>query len=208
MILVMPLPHILKPMTIAMATTATSQLAEQLVMAEEESVEILKQAIDYRVRGFVHKTTQMELDELLAVFRRIVQELDVFEEKEKIAASTADRTKIIYEYIYANGRVATLESTAEHFGMNPQYFSRYLKKLTGENFSQILLQARMLQAKNLFDCMDLHVSEVSLKVGYKNQQNFSRAFKRVWGMTPYQYKCSHVSMEYINSQIGHKAGDN
>ena len=38
MILVMPLPHMLKPMTIAMATTATSQLAEQLVIAEEESV--------------------------------------------------------------------------------------------------------------------------------------------------------------------------
>ena len=38
MIFAMPLPHILKPMTIAIATMATSQLAEQLVMAEEESV--------------------------------------------------------------------------------------------------------------------------------------------------------------------------
>ena len=38
MILAMPLPHMLKPMTIRIATTATSQLARQLVMAEEDSV--------------------------------------------------------------------------------------------------------------------------------------------------------------------------
>ena len=38
MILAMPLPHILKPMTMRIATMAMSQLARQLVMAEEDSV--------------------------------------------------------------------------------------------------------------------------------------------------------------------------
>ena len=38
MILAMPLTHMMKPMTIRIATTAMSQLARQLVMAEEDSV--------------------------------------------------------------------------------------------------------------------------------------------------------------------------
>jgi AraC-like DNA-binding protein len=66
----------------------------------------------------------------------------------------------------------------------------------------------MIQAKNLFDCMDIHVSEVSRKVGYRSPQNFARAFKKVWGSTPYEYKLSHASMEYITSQIAHLPGDN
>ena len=38
MILVMPLPHILQAMTTTIATTATSQLASQLLIAEEERI--------------------------------------------------------------------------------------------------------------------------------------------------------------------------
>ena len=38
MIFVIPLPHMLKPMTMRMATMAMSQLPLQLLMAEEESV--------------------------------------------------------------------------------------------------------------------------------------------------------------------------
>ncbi len=179
-----------------------------VLMSETETVELYRLALKYRVRGVLLKSEHMELDELLTAFRQVVRELDKYEDHVNMVASTADRATIIFEYIYSNGRVATLQSTAEHFGMNPQYFSRYVKRLTGKNFSEILLEARMLQARNLFDCMDIHVSEVSRKVGYKSPQNFSRAFKKVFGMTPYQYKCSHVSMEYITSQIAHKPGDN
>ena len=38
MILIMPLPHMLQTTTTTMATTATSQLAPQLLMAEEERI--------------------------------------------------------------------------------------------------------------------------------------------------------------------------
>ena len=38
MIFIMPLPHILQAMTTTIATTATSQLASQLLIAEEERI--------------------------------------------------------------------------------------------------------------------------------------------------------------------------
>ncbi|MCD8538528.1 MAG: helix-turn-helix transcriptional regulator [Leadbetterella sp.] len=46
----------------------------------------------------------------------------------------------------------------------------------------------MEKAREMLETTDLNVSEVAEKVGYKNPQHFSTAFKRKYGVLPSSLK--------------------
>ena len=62
------------------------------------------------------------------------------------------------------------------------------KMLTGMNLSTMIIEWRMLQAKELLDRKDLTVQEVANRCGFKQQKNLILAFRRRWGTTPQAYR--------------------
>ena len=62
------------------------------------------------------------------------------------------------------------------------------KMLTGMNLSTMIIEWRMLQAKELLDRKDLSVQEVANRCGFKQQKNLILAFRRRWGTTPQAYR--------------------
>ena len=60
--------------------------------------------------------------------------------------------------------------------------------LTGMNLSTMIIEWRMMQAKDLLDDKSLSVLEVAHRCGFKRQKNLILAFRRRWGTTPQAYR--------------------
>lgn len=84
----------------------------------------------------------------------------------------------------------TVSSTdmAEHLNLNPSYFSRYFKKMTGINFTDYVHQFKMSLAVRLLDKNDATIESTAAKLGYSDRNYFSKVFKKYVGIAPGEYK--------------------
>lgn len=84
----------------------------------------------------------------------------------------------------------SLAMIAENLHVSEAYLSRIYKEHTGMNLAYHVEQQRIREACRLLNETTQTVSEISVKVGYNSDQVFRRAFKRVTGQSPNQYRQS------------------
>lgn len=104
---------------------------------------------------------------------------------------SGQRSKIISEakdYITKHSSEdITLETVADYVHLNHIYFSRLFKQITGENYSDYLLNIRISKACELL-ATNMKIYEISSAVGYKNVKYFSEIFKKRIGVLPSEYR--------------------
>lgn len=83
---------------------------------------------------------------------------------------------------------------AEHVYLNAAYFSRYFSTKTGRSFSDYLLDLRMKKAMELLG-EKVKIYQVGERVGYRNNRNFLRTFKKYIGYTPSEYRLHVLKKE-------------
>jgi AraC family transcriptional regulator len=99
------------------------------------------------------------------------------------------RLKRVLEYIDANeGRNITLSELARVANMSLYYFAVLFRQSTGLSPHQYVLNQRVEHAKELLRDPKLSVLDVSISVGFEHQNNFARAFRRVIGASPTQFR--------------------
>jgi two-component system response regulator YesN len=81
-----------------------------------------------------------------------------------------------------------LPSVAEEFGITREYLSQFFKEQTGENFSVYLERLRIGHARELLATTDKPLAEVARRCGYNSPPVLRRAFKRVEGITPSEFR--------------------
>ena len=92
-------------------------------------------------------------------------------------------------YITENFRYGiTLESAAAHLGLCPTYLSELFAKQMGKTFKNYLDNVRFSYAKNLLSFTNLPICDVHRYAGFGDYANFSRRFKKLFGMTPTEYR--------------------
>ncbi|MDR6552254.1 response regulator [Paenibacillus qinlingensis] len=97
--------------------------------------------------------------------------------------------EIAKEYIQQHFREdLMLQSVADRVCLNPFYFSKLFKDQTGKSFTNFLIEARMKEAKKLLAMPEIKVYEVGGMVGYEEPESFSRAFKKLVGVSPTEYR--------------------
>ena len=100
---------------------------------------------------------------------------------------TDEAFKVIY-YLTNHYLDTTLEKTAKTLGFSPAYCSRYIKSIIGLTYSQLINKMRFeYVAKRLLTTND-SITCISNSLGYENPENFIRAFKKYFHMTPTQYR--------------------
>jgi two-component system response regulator YesN len=82
----------------------------------------------------------------------------------------------------------SLEEVASSARISPGYLSRLLKLETGFSFVDYLARVRINKAVQMMSDPAVKVYEVAEAVGYQSQHYFSRAFKRVFGRPPVEYR--------------------
>jgi YesN/AraC family two-component response regulator len=76
-----------------------------------------------------------------------------------------------------------------HFHEN--YISNLYKEEYGENLSNAIEQLRIEKASELLRTTDIRIGEVAAAVGYSSDSSFRRAFKKITGVSPVDYRSSH-----------------
>gem|GEM_PF-4907964 len=81
-----------------------------------------------------------------------------------------------------------LTSVAASIGLSASHFSRAFQATMGIPFSTYVLRERIDTAKRLMLETDETLCEVALSSGFGDQSNFSRAFVRAVGLTPFKWR--------------------
>jgi len=76
------------------------------------------------------------------------------------------------------------EKVAAQVSLSPAYFGSLFKRETGKSFVDFLLEARIREAENLIKSTDLNITQIAFKVGFSNQNYFSKAFKKIRKVSP------------------------
>jgi AraC-like DNA-binding protein len=84
----------------------------------------------------------------------------------------------------------TVETLAAAAGMSRSAFALGFKQLLGETPLEYLTNWRMYKATGLLQEDHRKLFEVANSVGYDSDAAFSKAFKRVLGMAPKEYRRS------------------
>ncbi|MDJ0919889.1 MAG: AraC family transcriptional regulator [Henriciella sp.] len=87
----------------------------------------------------------------------------------------------------------SLEQLARHAGLSRSVFAERFKQVLGETPMTYLAQVRMARGTMLLKTSDLSVSEIAYRCGYQSDTAFHKAFKRLVGMTPKEYRQSHAT---------------
>ena len=73
-------------------------------------------------------------------------------------------------------------------GLERSYLSKIFHLHTGDTIQGYLMKTRIRQAKYLLDGTDHTVREISSFVGFQDEYYFSRAFKKIEGISPQTYR--------------------
>jgi AraC-like DNA-binding protein len=83
-------------------------------------------------------------------------------------------------------RPITIEEIAGRVATSPRHLQRVFADVRGQGFRSYLRRVRMSNAMALLATTDLPVREVARRVGYGDHSQFSKAFKRTYGVSPSQ----------------------
>lgn len=104
-------------------------------------------------------------------------------------------------YFQKNYCTISLSDAACHFGFSEAYFSRLVKKCTGQNFTHIIHKLKLENACRALHETNLQIQDVCDMIGFENPAHFSRAFKEAYGCTPRDYR-SRLTGRQEQSQAG------
>lgn len=178
-----------------------AEVAEEIVMAvdfEGQVIALMNVKDDewHKLAGKLEQATQLYLGQQTRVELSRVQEdlmncTGIYEQLDKkldiVLSDNVATVKRIVETEYGNSEL-DLNYIADILAVSGSHLSRQVNKEMGINFKEYLIGVRMDKARELVGATDYRFNEIAEMVGYANQHYFTRAFKRVTGMSPSQYR--------------------
>lgn len=122
--------------------------------------------------------------------------IDVKDVYNKILDGVNKRKKysklVLYTINYLNSNYylnnININDIAKYFEVTSSYLSKVLKKETGLSFIEYLTSIRINKAMDIMKDPTIKIYDVAELVGYSNQHYFCRAFKKIIGVSPMEYK--------------------
>jgi AraC-like DNA-binding protein len=101
----------------------------------------------------------------------------------------AERINAVFAFVFERfTEEIRLNEIADVANMSPTAFCRYFKTHTHKTFSQFVIEIRIHHSCKLIIKEELNLSEIAFKCGFNNSSYFTKKFKKVMGMTPFEYK--------------------
>ena len=137
--------------------------------------------------AFDYLLKPIDKHEFLSVVR-LMQQSELIEQGklEPNANSLINSAKNYIRKHYANK--LTMVQAADYVHLNPSYFSKLFRSKTGVTFTDYLTNVRITQAKQLLLNTDDRICDICLNVGFSDNVTFNRAFWRVVGVSPTDYR--------------------
>ncbi|WP_312900981.1 helix-turn-helix transcriptional regulator [Chryseobacterium taichungense] len=140
---------------------------------------ILKELITYSKKGMLQKLfIEAKIIKLLMLIFEQFSEKNTFTETPKIPAMIK---KFIDENFHRNIKV---EEIGNSIGINQNKIRKEFKAQYHITVSDYIAELRMLKAKKLIINKEIMIKEIAIECGYEYVQNFTRAFKKKFGVSP------------------------
>jgi len=161
-------------------------LAEVFRLADEAPVNI-SSTIEPNEANWVLLTEAYNLIELHQFFVMHIERLF-----EKIENRKSEKTQIsiIKDFIGKNylDESLSVNDISIHLHISVSHICTIFKRETGFTINQYLTDFRIERAKRYLKDTRLCVSEISTKVGYRDNSYFGRLFRKMEGVTPLEYR--------------------
>lgn len=92
-------------------------------------------------------------------------------------------------------RKVSLSEMAQYVNLSPAYLRSLFKAEIGMTPVQYQKKLRLLEARTLLENTFLNVQEIMVRVGLRDDSHFVRDFKKLYGLTPAQYRARHRHTE-------------
>jgi AraC-like DNA-binding protein len=79
--------------------------------------------------------------------------------------------------------------------LSPAHFSREFRRTFGETPHQYLLTRRLERAAELLRNTDHSIADICFSVGLRSVGSFTTSFRRVYNMSPTEYRSAHPPIE-------------
>lgn len=100
----------------------------------------------------------------------------------------------IQDYIKWNlSNEIKVSEIAEHFGYNKRYISYLFSTIAGVTLKQYIIEEKLELAKYLLCDTNSNINEIAYRSGFQDSHNFMKAFKKIVGLTPTQYRNAYAS---------------
>lgn len=111
----------------------------------------------------------------------------------------------IFQYIYHNlNKKLTLSSLSRLFFMSEQSLSRYINRMTGLSFYDLIHEMRIARIMNFLIYTDLTLEELAQILGYVDAPHLSKAFISRVGMKTHEYRNTYRLVNEICKTKEHK----
>jgi len=95
----------------------------------------------------------------------------------------------------------SLDELAQAVNLSPSRLRHLFKEVTGVSLTQHVKLNKMREAKELLETTLLSIKEIMHILNVQDRSHFSRDFKRLYGLTPKQYREQHLDSNTL--RIGH-----
>lgn len=102
-------------------------------------------------------------------------------------------TSMVMEYIKSNFmNEISMSETARAIGYSEPYFCKMFKQQFGQSFTSYLSEYRVGEAKKMLEQPNVNVKEIGARVGYTDNNYFTKVFKRLEGLNPSEYRMNKL----------------
>ena len=84
----------------------------------------------------------------------------------------------------------SVKEVAEQMGYSPEYLTSLFRKKTGKSMYAFISEEKIQEARTLLLCTRQPLTTIASALGFHSLSHFSKAFKKVEGMTPSHYRAS------------------
>lgn len=164
-----------------------------------------KEAIRLGVIRFILKPSNMdEIEEAIKTMTSklldIVPEGEPDQEDKLLCPANSFIVNNAIKYIENNyNHKLTLAEVAEKTYISQWHLSKLLNSNLGQNFSEILNNIRIREAKKLLTEPSLRIGEIAEMIGFTDMAHFSRVFKKIVGITANEYR-NTISLQDIKEE--------
>lgn len=95
---------------------------------------------------------------------------------------------LILQHIQQNYRTISLASLARSFHFSEAYLSKMIHRNMGEGFATVIRSLKMSKAIEYLLNTSMKINEIAEQVGYDSVDHFSRTFKKLYKVSPHDYR--------------------
>ncbi|MBP1990949.1 response regulator transcription factor [Paenibacillus eucommiae] len=120
-------------------------------------------------------------------FPKGTQMLQPVSESQQSQGLITSINQYIQQHLGGDLSLTKLSTIVHH---SPTYLSRLYKRMTGTMLSDYITEERMKKAKQQLAETSVKIQEIATNVGYEAAPQFNRSFKKMFKMTPQEYRDS------------------